>query len=714
MFYKPNQPLAVIEAKDNTHPLGGGMQQARAYANLLGAPFAYSTNGDAFLECDCSDPSKTVEREIALPSFPSRDELWQRWSRARGLTAAQEALVTQDWYLGTADKPPRYYQIKAVNNVVDAIAKGQSRILLVMATGTGKTYTAFQIIWRLWKSKSKKRVLFLADRNILVDQAINNDFQPLANTKALTKIKHREANKAFEIYMALYQAVSGNEDQKNIYKQFSREFFDLVIVDECHRGSAAEESAWRSILEYFSGATQIGLTATPKETEDVSNIHYFGDPIFTYSLREGIEDGFLAPYKVIRISLDKDLEGYAPGQNVVDKYGRNVEDRTYKRADFDRTLVLERRTNLVAGYVSDYLKQTDRMAKTIVFCEDTDHASRMRSALVNQNQDLVAKDDRYIQRITSDDPEGKLQLDSFIQPSEPYPVIATTAQLLTTGVDAQTCKLIVIDREIGAPGEFKQIIGRGTRVREDYGKTWFTILDFRDATRHFADESFDGPPEQVYEPKPGDPIVPPDLSDDHDEPTPRRRSHRREKYVIPDVEVLKVAETVTRYDQDWKPIDIPVDEHARRIVTAVCPTRRDLRETWRDPDRRAELLTQLERDGMLGTGDLARFFPEALATYDILASLAYGVAPVSRKERAARANVKAFVATQSGIRQQVLAGLLAKFEHDGLENLQDPQELQLPPFDEIGTVMEVLGHFDDRAGFKKAVAILETYLYDDP
>ncbi len=580
-----------------------------------------------------------------------------------------------------------------------------------MATGTGKTFTAFQIIWRLWKSKTKKRVLFLADRNILVDQARNNDFQPFG--QALTKIKHRQADKSFEIYMALYQAVSGTEEEKNIYKQFSREFFDLIIVDECHRGSAAEESAWRTILDYFSGATQIGLTATPKETKTVSNIHYFGDPIFTYSLREGIDDGYLAPYKVIRVALDKDLEGYNPTSGLVDKYGRKVETRTYERKDFDRRLVLEKRTHLVARHVSDYLKQTDRYAKTIVFCEDTEHASRMRSSLANENQDLVAVDQRYVQRITSDDPEGKLQIDGFIHPAERYPVIATTAQLLTTGVDAQTCKLIVIDREIGSMGEFKQIIGRGTRVREDYGKTWFTILDFRDATRHFEDENFDGPPDQVYEPKEGESITPPDLGDE-DEAVRFRRGHRREKYVIPDEEVLTVSETVTRYDHDWKRIEMPVDEHVRRIVSALCPTRAELRATWCNAEKRGALLEQFEREGMISVGDLARTVGEGFSTYDILVQFAFGVAPVLRKDRAARANVQALLNTHEGVRKQVLEGLVGKFVAEGLEFLQDTRELQLEPFDEMGTLLEILGHFGGRDGFKKSVAALEMVLYDDP
>lgn len=710
LFYKPNIPLAVIEAKDNNHGVGDGLQQAVDYANLLDVPFAYSTNGDGFLENDRSDPKKTVERDVPLDRFPSPTDLWARYCRSRNITPEQQAIIAQDWQLGTEDKAPRYYQIKAVNRVVEAISKGQSRILLVMATGTGKTFTAFQIIWRLWKSKTKKRVLFLADRNILVDQARNNDFQPFGN--ALTKIKHRQADKSFEIYLALYQAVSGNEEERNIYKQFSPGFFDLVIVDECHRGSAAEDSNWREILEYFSTATQVGLTATPKETTTISNIDYFGEPLFTYSLREGIEDGFLAPYKVIRVELDKDADGYDPGAGKVDKFGRAVEDRTYTRRDFDRTLVLEKRTELVARRVSEYLKQTDRYAKTIVFCQDTEHAERMRSALVRENGDLVAENERYIRRITADDSVGKHEVYDFIQPREKYPVIATTAQLLTTGVDVQTCKLIVIDREIGSMSEFKQIIGRGTRVREDYGKLWFTIMDFRDATRHFEDEKFDGPPEQVYEVKPGQPILPPDAPQGAETSKSRRSGERRDKYFIPDEEVLTVTETVVRYNAAGKRVERPADDHTRDLLRALCPTRRDFRDLWSNIERRGELLVKLEREG-LTAADLAKKHGEGYSTYDVLAHVGYGMAPVLRKVRAEKANVQALLATHSPQRRRVLEGLLAKFVDEGLEALADTDSLKIKPFDTWGTLVELLREFGGRAGFEKAVTVMETYLYDD-
>src|SRR6185369_12502296 len=401
---------------------------------------------------------------LAPEDFPSPEALWGLWSTHRGLTEKQENLVTQDYYSDGSNKTPRYYQLLAINKTIEAIAQGQNRILLVMATGTGKTLTAFQIIWRLWKSKTKKRILYLADRNILVDQTMTNDFKPFGS--AMTKIKNRLANKSYEIYLSLYQAVTGTEEEQNIYKQFSPNFFDLIVVDECHRGSAAEDSAWRQILEYFSSATQIGLTATPKETKEVSNIDYFGEPIYTYSLRQGIEDGFLAPYKVVRIDIDKDLTGWRPDKGMLDKLGNEIEDRIYNQKDFDKTLVLEKRTQLVAKKITEFLKQTNRFDKTIVFCDNIDHAERMRQALVNENADLVAQSSKYIMRITGDNEEGKLELDNFIFPESKYPVIATTSKLMTTGVDAQTCKLIVLDQRIQSMTEFKQIIGRGTRINE--------------------------------------------------------------------------------------------------------------------------------------------------------------------------------------------------------------------------------------------------------
>ncbi|MBP8290078.1 MAG: DEAD/DEAH box helicase family protein, partial [Chromatiaceae bacterium] len=480
LVYKPNIPLALIEAKDNHHAVGDGMQQALDCAEMLDIPFVYSSNGDAFLEHDRTVTSGAVTREIPLDQFPSPEELWTRYCQAKGLTGSQALVATQDYCDDGSGKTPRYYQLIAINRTVEAIARGLGRILLVMATGTGKTYTAFQIIWRLWRSGAKKRILFLVDRNILADQTKTNDFKPFG--PALTKITHRRVDKAFEIYLCLYQAVTGTEEEQNIYKQFSPDFFDLVFVDECHRGSAADDAAWRKVLEYFSAATQIGMTATPKETKDVSNIDYFGEPLYSYSLRQGIADGFLAPYKVVRIGLDRDLDGWRPALGQTDKFGHAIEDREYNDSDYDRNLILEQRTVLVAAKITEFLKATDRFAKTIVFCQNIDHAERMRQALVNANQDLAAANSRYVMRITGDNDEGKAQLDNFIDPESTFPVIAVTSQLMSTGVDAQTCHLIVLDKQIKSMTEFKQIIGRGTRINEDYNKLYFTIMDFRGAT----------------------------------------------------------------------------------------------------------------------------------------------------------------------------------------------------------------------------------------
>ena len=492
LYYKPNIPIAVIEAKDNNHHLGDGMQQAIDYGQALDVPFVYSSNGDAFLEHDFLRCSGQVEREIPLAHFPSPIDLWNRYCGIHGIDEQQERIITQEDHTEVGGKEPWYYQRAAINRTIEAIARGQDRILLVMATGTGKTYTAFQIIWRLWKAGTKKRILFLADRNILVNQTRINDFRPFGDK--MTKITNRTVDKSYEVYLALYQAVSGTEEEKNIYKEFSPDFFDLVVVDECHRGSAAEDSAWREILEYFSSATQIGMTATPRETKYISNIDYFGDPIYVYSLRQGIEDGFLAPYKVIRIDIDKDLEGWRPTAGKRDKHGYLIEDRVYNQQDMDRNLVLEQRTEVVADRTSRFLKATDRYAKTIIFCEDIDHAERMRRAMVNENADLAHEDSRYIMRITGDEMIGKAELDNFIDPESRYPVVATTSKLLSTGVDTQTCKVIVLDQTIKSLSAFKQIIGRGTRIREDYGKYYFTILDFKKATELFADPDFDGDP----------------------------------------------------------------------------------------------------------------------------------------------------------------------------------------------------------------------------
>ena len=532
LFFKANIPLAVVEAKDNQHAVGAGMAQAIQYAELLGVPFSFASNGDGFVFRDATLADGVLERNLTLDEFPAPGELWSRYCAWKGWSDAVREVAAFDY---APSKTPRYYQMNAINRTVEAIAAGQNRVLLVMATGTGKTYTAFQIIWRLWKSGAKKRILFLADRNILIDQTMVNDFRPFKgamaklspHAKGVERVDAqgqvtvddvelavnkttKQVDKSYEIYLSLYQAVTGSDEADNIYKQFSPDFFDLVIVDECHRGSAAEDSAWRDILTYFGSATQIGLTATPKETEDVSNIDYFGEPLYTYSLKQGIEDGYLAPYKVIRIDLDKDTFGWRPTEGMRDTHGNLIEDRIYIGADMNRRLVLERRDEVVAARITEYLRANDRYAKTIVFCEDIDHAARMRQALSNANADICATQPKYVVQITGDNTEGKLELDNFIDPEKTYPVIATTSKLMSTGVDAQTCKLIVLDQTIKSMTLFKQIIGRGTRLREDLGKTWFTILDFKRATELFADKEFDGEPVQVYEPQPGDPVQPPE------------------------------------------------------------------------------------------------------------------------------------------------------------------------------------------------------------
>ncbi len=609
LYHKSNIPLAVVEAKDNNHTARSGIQQAIEYAELLDVPFAYSSNGDGFIEHDRSVTTGEVERELALHEFPTPEELWRRYCEYKGIENAEEKkIVTQDYYPSPENKAPRYYQLTAINKTIEAIAKGQNRALLVMATGTGKTFTSFQIIWRLWKSGTKKRILFLADRNILVDQTRTNDFKPFGS--AMTKIQNRNADKSYEIYLALYQAITGPLESQKVFKQFSREFFDLIVVDECHRGSAEEDSAGREILEYFSGATQIGMTATPRETRYVSNIDYFGDPVFTYSLKQGIEDGFLAPYKVIRIDLDKDLTGWRPEAGAKDRFGKLIPDRIYNQSDYDQELVLEKRNELVAKKISDYLKATNRFDKTIVFCEDIPHAERMRSLLINENSDLASQNSKYVMQITGDNNEGKAELDNFILPESKYPVIVTTSKLLSTGVDVQTCKLIVLDKRIASMTEFKQIIGRGTRINEAYGKFYFTIMDFRKATELFADPTFDGPPLQIYEPGDDDPIVPPDETGDEgaDEGEtincgvqigPQGKGQRRTKYYVRDVEVNLVAERVQYYGKDGKLISESLNEYTRNAVGNNYASLHAFLSRWTSADRKQAIVEELANEGIL-------------------------------------------------------------------------------------------------------------------
>jgi type I restriction enzyme, R subunit len=708
LFYKSNIPIAVIEAKDNKHTVGDGMQQAVDYGTMLDVPFVYSSNGDAFLEHDLSADEGSVEQPIALNSFPSPEELWQRAKEIKQIESQEhEKVVTSPGFREPGGKEPRYYQQVAINRAIDAIAKGQDRILLVMATGTGKTYTAFQIIWHLWKSQQRKRILFLADRNILVDQTRINDFKPFG--AAMTKIKNRTIDPSYEIHLALYQAITGNEEEKKIYKQFSPDYFDLIVVDECHRGSAADDSAWREILDYFNAATQIGMTATPKETEYVSNIDYFGEPIYTYSLRQGIEDGFLAPYKVIRIDLDRDLQGWRPKHGQRDDHGELIEDRIYNQQDMDRTLVLEKRTELVAKKVTEYLQATDPYAKTIVFCEDIDHAERMRQTLVNENAEHVHKDHRYIMRITGDETIGKAELDNFIDPESTYPVIVTTSKLLSTGVDAQTCKLIVLDQTIHSLSSFKQIIGRGTRINEDYGKFFFAIIDFKKATELFADPEFDGPPEQIYQPKPGDPPNPPDV-DPGPEPEPKPDAGRV-KYVVGSVEVAVVAERVQYYGNDGRLITEELRDYTRRNVHQEYATLEQFLKVWTSAERKHEITEQLEDQGIL-LSELAQHVGRDYDAFDLVCHVAFDQPPLTRKERVNNVRKRDVFTKYGAQARAVLEALLEKYADSGIDQVEDINVLNVQPFSELGTPLEIVDLFGGKDEYIAAVRELEVALYE--
>ncbi|MBF0408754.1 MAG: DEAD/DEAH box helicase family protein [Candidatus Riflebacteria bacterium] len=721
LFYKPNIPIAVIEAKDNTHSVTDGIQQGLEYANLLGVPFAFSSNGDGFLFHNKIAPDNIIERELSLDEFPSPETLWSMWTAHKGISKEQESLITQDYFSDGSNRTPHYYQALAINITIEAIARGQNRILLVMATGTGKTFTAFQIIWRLWKSKTKKRILFLADRNILVDQTMTNDFKPFGS--AMTKIQKRQANKSYEIYLSLYQAVTGNEEERNIYKQFSPTFFDLVIIDECHRGSAAEDSAWRQILEYFSSATQIGLTATPKETKDVSNSDYFGDPLYTYSLRQGIEDGFLAPYKVVRIDIDKDLTGWRPDKGKIDKHGNEIEDRIYNQKDFDKKLVLEKRTELVARKISEFLKQTNRFDKTIVFCDNIDHAERMRQALINENADLSAQNSKYVMRITGDNEEGKIELDNFIFPESKYPVIATTSKLMTTGVDAQTCKLIVLDQRIQSITEFKQIIGRGTRINEDYNKFFFTIMDFKKATELFADPDFDGDPVVVYRPKNEDSPVPPDVvpeSDVSQQPpvsgeTTVTDSYFSEnpiirRYVVSDVDVSVAAERVQYFDADGKLITESLKDFTRKTLNKEFSSLDEFLSRWNSSEKKQAILEELANEGIFFEA-LAEEIGKDLDPFDIVCHIAWDAPPLTRKERAENVRKRNYFTKYGEQARKVLDALLNKYSDEGVVHIEETQILTITPFSDFGTPFEIIRAFGGLEKYQQAIVELEQALY---
>lgn len=717
LYHKPNIPIAVIEAKNNNYSVGAGMQQALNYSDMLGVPFVYSSNGDAFLQHDHTVTSGEVEKEIPLDRFPSPDELWKRYRSWKGIDKDTERIVTEDYYIDSEGKEPRYYQLQAINRTIEAIAKGQNRILLVMATGTGKTYTAFQIIWRLWKAKIKKRILYLVDRNILADQPILNDFVPFGDV--MTKVKDRKVDKSYEVYLALYQAVTGTEEERNIFKQFSPDFFDLVVIDECHRGSADEDSAWHEILRYYSSATHIGMTATPRENKYISNIHYFGEPVYSYSLKQGIEDGFLAPYKVIRIDLDKDLAGWRPEYGKVDKYGQEIEDRIYNLKDFDRNLILEKRTQLVAKKVSEFLRATNRFDKTIIFCEDIDHAERMRQEIVNENGDLVQANHKYVMRITGDNDEGKAELDNFIDPESRYPVIATTSRLMSTGVDAQTCKLIVLDRSIQSMTEFKQIIGRGTRIREDFDKLFFTIMDFRKATELFADPDFDGEPVQIYEPDAGDPILP---TEDEPEPTEEELhteceipittddSTPRVKYYVDDVLVHVVAERVQYMGKNGRLITESLKDYTKKNVVKEYTSLKDFLQKWTSAERKQAIIEELESKGVF-LDALSEEVGKDYDPFDLVCHIAFDQPPLTRKERAEQVKKRSYFNKYNEQARSVLLALLDKYADEGIENMENINILKVQPLNQLGTPLEIVDFFGGREGYLQAIKELEKELY---
>ncbi|EFH9470695.1 DEAD/DEAH box helicase [Escherichia coli] len=743
LYHKPGIPLAVIEAKANKHEIGKGMQQGIEYARLLDVPFVFATNGDGFIFRDATAAEgECLEKQITLDDFPSPAELWQKFCLWKGYTQAQLPVITQDYYDDGSGKSPRYYQLQAINKTIEAVSNGQNRVLLVMATGTGKTYTAFQIIWRLWKSKNKKRILFLADRNILVDQTKNNDFQPFGT--AMTKVSGRTIDPAYEIHLALYQAITGPEEDQKAFKQVAPDFFDLIVIDECHRGSASEDSAWREILDYFSSATQIGLTATPKETHEVSSTDYFGDPVYVYSLKEGIEDGFLAPYKVVRVDIDVDLQGWRPTKGQTDLNGEVIDDRIYNQKDFDRTMVIDERTELVARTITDYLKRTNPMDKTIVFCNDIDHAERMRRALVNLNPEQVKKNDKYVMKITGDDEIGKAQLDNFINPKKPYPVIATTSELMTTGVDAKTCKLVVLDQNIQSMTKFKQIIGRGTRIDERYGKLWFTILDFKKATELFADERFDGIPEKVMDTTPEDiadpesdfeekleeisehddeqvigvdePPAPPYQVTDTDDvgPLPEEDEKKIRKFHVNGVAVGVIAQRVQYYDADGKLVTESFKDYTRKTLLKEYASLDDFTRKWQDADRKEAIIHELEQQGIIWEV-LAEEVGKDLDPFDMLCHVVYGQPPLTRKERAENVRKRNYFTKYSEAAQAVLDNLLDKYADAGVQEIESIQVLKLKPFDSMGTLPEIIKTgFGDRNGYNQALSELENEIYQLP
>ena len=716
-------PLAIVEAKGLDKPLGDGMQQAIEYAEILDIPFAYSSNGKGFLE---HDRLTGKERELALHEFPGYEALWARFSGESGLSDTQKTLLLSDYHFDTDKQTtPRYYQRIAIDRTVAAISGGQERVLLVMATGTGKTYTAFQIIWRLMQSGQKKRVLYLADRNVLIDQTMQNDFAPLKNK--IVKVSNKKLDSSYEVYMSLYQQLAGEEGDEP-FRQFKPEFFDLIVVDECHRGSAREDSQWRRVLDYFKNATHLGLTATPKVSTEADNIHYFGEPVYTYSLKQGIEDGFLAPYKVIRVGIDRDLEGWRPPKGKTDTDGDLVEDRVYEREDFDRQLIIDERTTAVAKRITRWLNENDPFAKTIVFCVDIDHAERMRQALVNENSEQVKTNAKYIMRITGDNAEGKAQLDNFIDPNERYPAIVTTSKLMTTGVDCKTCKLIVLDNEIKSMTEFKQIIGRGTRINDAYGKQYFTIMDFRNVTNLFADPAFDGEPVSVVDDGEDDLIH--DVPDGAGQPenggeqagggdggfVPPEEA-KKKKVRVRGVEVVILNERIEVLDADGNLITESLTDYSRRNILNQYATLDVFLQAWNSADKKQAIFAALEEQGLtveiLQETYAKQGKADDIDPFDLILNIAYNRPAMTRKERARRLEKDGFLQAYSEECRAVLAALLDKYMNEGI-SLEQTAILQNAPFSDIGTPVRIVNLFGGKDKYETVIRDLQTRLYDVP
>ena len=701
LFHAANKPIAIVEAKDNNKPLGGGMQQAMEYAQILDIPFAYSSNGDGFLEHDFLTGKET---ELSLKQFPTPENLYKRLIDAKQLSGEALKIVEQPFYSDPYTYDPRYYQRIAVERTVEAIAKGKDRVLIVMATGTGKTITAFQIIHRLKASGLKKKILYLADRNILIDQTMVQDFKPFK--KVMTKVQGATIDSAYEVYMALYhQLVSNEEGVEDPFKQVQPTFFDLIIVDECHRGSAKDDSAWRKVLEYFNSATQIGMTATPKAETGANNLDYFGEPIFTYSLLQGIQDGFLAPYRVTNSYISIDLQGFKPDDDEKDLLGRDIAQRLYERKDIGRDIAFTKRREIVAKRITKMLKQIGRMTKTIVFCTDIEEAEAMRSLLVNLNADLCKKDARYIMRITGDDNVGKKQLDNFIDVDQPYPTVVTTSELLATGVDCKTCGLIVIDKEIGSMTEFKQIIGRGTRLRTDKGKWHLEILDFRNATAKFKDPKFDGDPEPPQG-KSGKPYTMPE------EPS-CNVSEPHVKYLVEGEKIAITTEIVSILGEDGKTMRTEsITDFTRKQIRKRYATLNDFVKYWTEAERKKAIVDELKDYSVLV--DAVREKNPALANadiFDVICHVAFDQPPVSRRERANNVKKRNYFAKYEGKAREVLEALLDKYADYGILNLEDSDILDTAPFNKIGKPQKIVKLFGGLDKFEQALKELENEIY---